>query len=124
VYIRAVWEIEVTDEFRDWYESLDEDAQAPIIAAVERLEQRGPALPRPTVAEVSGSKIHNLKELRPAGTSIRILLVFDPRRSAILLLGADKAEHGWKAWYAPAIAAAERLYADYLDELRQEGLIE
>lgn len=90
----------------------------------ERLEQRGPALGRPLVGQVDGSKIHNLKELRPLGKTIRVLFVFDPRREAILLLGADKAEHGWKAWYPAAIAAAERLYADYVNDLRKEGLIE
>jgi hypothetical protein len=119
-----MWEIEVTDEFRDWYEDLSEDEQAPIMVAAEVLGQRGPSLGRPLVAEVAGSKIHNLKELRPSGTSIRILFVFDPRRTAILLVGADKAEHGWKAWYPGAIAEAEALYDTYLSELRTEGLIE
>jgi hypothetical protein len=94
------------------------------MAAVERLEQHGPSLGRPTVGEIAGSEIHNLKELRPAGTSFRILFVFDPRRSAILLLGADKGEHGWNDWYRRAVAQAERLYADHLDELRKEGLLE
>jgi len=50
--------------------------------------------------------------------------VFDPRRTAILLLGADKAEHGWKRWYRDAIPEAERLYNEYLEELRKEGLVE
>lgn len=117
-------EIEVTDEFRDWYEDLDEEGQAPIDAAMEVLEQRGPSLGRPLVGEVAGSKIHNLKELRPVGTSIRILFVFDPRRAAILLVGADKAEHGWKDWYSGAISDAEDLFDTYLSELRTEGLIE
>lgn len=92
------------------------------MAAVERLQQHGPSLGRPTVGEVTGSRIHNLKELRPTGTSIRILFVFDPRRSAILLVGADKAEHGWKSWYPTAIRTAEDLYDDYLDQLHREGL--
>jgi hypothetical protein len=118
-----MWEIEVTDEFQDWYEALDEETQAPIDAAVERLELAGPTLGRPTVGEVAGSRIHNLKELRPSGSSIRVLFCFDPRRAAILLLGADKAEHGWKAWYRDAIAEAERLYDKYLDDLTREGLI-
>lgn len=119
-----MWEVNVTDEVREWYEGLDGETQAPIMVAVERLQQNGPALGRPTVGEVAGSRVHNLKELRPAGTSIRILFVFDPRRAAILLVGADKAEHGWKAWYPGAIGDAERLYDEYLSDLRREGLIE
>lgn len=117
-----MWEVEVTDQFRDWYEVLDGETQAPIDVAVERLEQMGPTLGRPTVGEVAGSQIHNLKELRPAGTSIRILFVFDPRRMAIFLVGADKAEHGWKAWYPGAIAQAEDLYDEHLSQIDKEGL--
>ena len=49
---------------------------------------------RPIVDKVSGSKFHNMKELRSAGTSIRILFIFDPNRQAILLLGGDK-EGNW-----------------------------
>ena len=56
--------------------------------------------------------------------SLRVLFMFDPRRAAILLLGGDKAEAGWKAWYADAIAEAERLYDEHLTELRKEGQIE
>jgi hypothetical protein len=113
-----------TDEFAEWYHGLDEDDQARVEAAVDLLEQRGPNLGRPVVGEVVGSRIHNLKELRPRGSSIRVLFAFDPRRTAILLLGADKAEHGWKRWYAGAVADAERLYDEYLGELRREGMIE
>jgi hypothetical protein len=41
-----------------------------------------------------------------------------------LLVGGDKAEEGWRAWYPKAIAEAERLYENYLGELREEGIIE
>lgn len=120
-----MWEVEVTDEFRDWYEDLDEDSQERIAAAVKLLQERGPSLPRPVVGEVAGSSIHNLKELIPRGSSIRILFVFDPRRHAILLLGADKAEQNWNEWYDRiGKPEAERLYAEYLSELKREGLIE
>lgn len=119
-----MWNIEVTDEFADWYEALSESDQEPIRAAVERLSQTGPTLGRPVVAEISGSKIHNLKELRPVSSSIRVLFVFDPRRTGILLVGGDKGQHGWKAWYSGAIAQAETLYSNYLAEIREEGLIE
>src|SRR5438128_866406 len=93
-------------------------------AAVDMLEERGPNLKRPVVGEIVGSRIHNLKELRPPSSSIRILFVFDPRRSAILLVGGDKAEHGWERWYPDAIEEAEQLYETYLEELRRAGLRE
>jgi hypothetical protein len=115
-----MWEVEYTDEFEEWWDDLDQEEQERITAAVELLMDRGPNLGRPTAAEVAGSSIHNLKELRPRGTSIRILFVFDPRRTAILLLGGDKAEAGWKAWYPDAMKEAERLYAQHLEEIRRE----
>jgi hypothetical protein len=66
-----------------------------------------------------GSNLANLKELR-AGT-IRVLFAFDPRRTAILLLGGDKRGQ-WSRWYLDAIPAAERIYARHLAEIeRQEG---
>ena len=118
-----MWEVEYTDQFEALWEGLTEDEQERITSAIDVLEQRGPALGRPIVGEVAGSKLHNLKELRPLGTSIRVLFVFDPRRTAILLVGGDKAEHGWKTWYAGAIAEAEALYEDHLATLREEGLL-
>ena len=65
-----------------------------------------------------GSQIHNLKELRPgsAGRSeIRILFVFDPWRSAILLVGGGKSGD-WSGWYRRAIPWAEELYKEYVKE--------
>jgi hypothetical protein len=117
------WEVEGTEEFDGWFRDLEALDQARIEAAVEMLQDRGPTLGRPTVDSISGSTIHNLKELRPAGSAIRILFVFDPRRTAILLFGADKSEHGWNKWYPKAIAQAEGLYTEYLNDLREEGLI-
>ncbi len=68
---------------------------------------------RPTVDKVSRSKFHNMKELRPAGTSIRILFIFDPNRQAILLLGGDK-KGNWKSWYDQNIPVAEERYENWL----------
>jgi hypothetical protein len=70
-------------------------------------------LGRPTVDRVIGSKFHNMKELRPAGTSVRILFVFDPQRQAILLLGGDKAGN-WRSWYDKNIPVPDERYARWL----------
>ena len=63
-----------------------------------------------------------MKELRPraAGRYLRILFMFDPRRQAILLYGGSKARQ-WSNWYRTAIPAAERLYEQYLADLRAQG---
>jgi hypothetical protein len=117
------WQVEVTDEFTAWYEGLDPEQQDRVNAAIDELEERGPALGRPWVDTLAGSKLANLKELRVHRDGhLRILFVFDPRRTAILLLGGDKTRQ-WAEWYRWAIPEAERLYDMYLEELRREGLL-
>jgi hypothetical protein len=124
-YTGVVWEVEHTDQFEEWWNELTEDQQVRIAAVVDVLQEKGPNLKRPLVGSVEGSRIGNLKELviPGSGDDLRVLFVFDPRRAAILLLGGDKTGL-WKAWYPQAIADAERLYDEHLDELRKEGLIE
>lgn len=41
------YEVEVSNEFRDWYEPLSEAEQDSISRVVGLLEERGPALPFP-----------------------------------------------------------------------------
>jgi hypothetical protein len=63
--------------------------------------------------------IHHLKELRPgsAGKSeIRVILAFDPTRSALLLPGGDKAGN-WQRWHRENIPVAERPYLEYATEV-------
>jgi hypothetical protein len=57
-----------------------------------------------------------MKELRSPVGNIRILLAFDPRRTAILLVGGDKTNR-WQVWYARMIPVADDLYDEYLREL-------
>ena len=61
----------------------------------------------------------HLKEIRPLGTSVRIIFTFAPNRTPILLYAADKAGD-WNAWYPRAIREAERLYEEYLQETGQK----
>jgi hypothetical protein len=116
------WEIEYTDEFDEWFDGLGEEAQEDVALAVEKLEERGPALPRPLADTVEGSRHSNMKELRPLGTNIRALFAFDPRRMAILLIGGDKTDR-WREFYEEMIPVADDLYDEHLDELREEGEI-
>ncbi len=65
------WEVEVTDQFEEWWYDLREAEQDALDAAVERLEMLGPALGRPLADTLKGSRHPNMKELRPPGTNIR-----------------------------------------------------
>jgi hypothetical protein len=59
-----MWEIEFTDEFGAWWNSLSEDAQESVAASVVLLRWLGPNLARPHADVLKGSKHSNMKELR------------------------------------------------------------
>ena len=71
---------------------------------------------------VKGCAHHNMKELRVSagGRRLRVLFLFDPRGTAVLLLGGDKTG-SWSDWYADAVAQADEIYERYLADLRAEG---
>jgi hypothetical protein len=74
-----MWDVLYTDEFGAWFETLTADQQDAVIARVDLLEAEGPALGRPTVDAIAGSRRPNMKELRVSkGGAIRILFAFDP----------------------------------------------
>jgi hypothetical protein len=116
------WEIEYTEEFEAWWNSLDEDEQESLAASVGLLEELGPQLPRPHSDTINGSKHSNMKELRTQhqGRPLRTFYAFDPRRMAILLIGGDKT--GDDRFYDRMIPLADKLYDRHLKELKNEGL--
>ena len=115
------WAVKVTDEYAAWFTMLikeDLGSATQVAQAVAALREEGPALGRPLVDRLKGTKIHHLKELRPGSrgrSEIRIIFAFDPSRSALLLLGGDKAGN-WQRWYRDNIPLAEQLYLDYTAE--------
>lgn len=118
-----VWEIELTDQAKGWLLSLDDDSYDSMAAVLGALEVSGPTLGRPSVDSISGSRHHNMKELRSVGGNLRALFCFDPRRTAIVLLGGDKTSD-WTGWYERNIRIADDLYDEYLNEIKKEGLID
>ncbi len=117
------WDIEYTDEFGEWWSSLSEDEQVSLDASVRLLEERGPTLGFPHSSGINGSKHGHMRELRTQhdGRPLRTLYAFDPRRSAILLIGGDKT--GDNRWYDIHVPIADRLYDEHLMQLQKEGLI-
>ena len=118
-----MWVVEYTDEFERWWRTLSEHEQIDLVAGVELLEQLGPQLSRPYADSVKGSRHSNMKELRTqsGGNPLRTFYAFDPRRHAILLIGGDKT--GDDRFYETMVPLADRLYDEYIDELRNEGMI-
>lgn len=114
------WEVEYTEEFGIWWDTLTEAEQIDVDAMVRLLETKGPALKFPYSSGVHQAKHGQLRELRiqHQGRPYRILYAFDPRRIAILLLGGNKTGHD--QWYEQFVPRADLLYEDHLKSLRQE----
>ncbi len=112
------WEVEYTSEFGAWWDGLNIGEQKDVSLAVTLLEEKGPALRRPHVGAISNSRHANMKELviQHAGRPYRVLFVFDPRRTGILLIGGDKT--GNNRWYHEFIPVADTLFDDHLKQMR------
>lgn len=117
------WDVEYTEEFGTWWEGLDEGTQIAIDATVRLLEVKGPQLPFPHSSDVRGSRFGQMRELRiqHKGAPYRILYAFDPRRTAILLIGGNKG--GDDRWYEAYVPRADQLYEDHLATLVKEGVL-
>jgi hypothetical protein len=117
------WEVEGTDEFTEWFQALTEAEKADVVAVVDMLVDHGPHLGFPQTSGVEQSKHSHMRELRiqHAGRPYRVLYAFDPRRTGILLIGGDKT--GDNRWYDIHVPLADRLYDEYIEEIRKEGLI-
>jgi hypothetical protein len=116
----VAWEVEFTDEFEAWWGSLSTDEQEVISAKVDLLEERGPALSRPHADVIVSSRHANMKELRGKVDErhLRVLFAFDPRRSALLLIGGDKTDNPY--WYEKFVPIADDLFDKHLQEIAKE----
>lgn len=114
-----MWRVDQTEEENAWFKNLDEEAREAILEAVKVLAQIGPALGRPRVDSIDGSKHQNMKELRVQnkGRLFRIFFAFDPERVAMLLIGGDK--KGNKRFYDQMIPKADKLYDRHLENFRK-----
>ncbi len=119
----ATWEIEYTDEFFEWWETLSDETQDVIAAIVGLLGIHGSSLGYPHSSKIQTSKHAHMRELRAQhkGDPYRVLYAFDPRRCAILLIGGKKT--GQDRWYEEYVPIADKLYDEHLDVLKKEGLI-
>lgn len=114
------WDIEVTSEFERWWDLRNEAEREDVRASVGLLEERGPSLPFPYSSGVVMSKHERMRELRiqHRGRPYRVLYAFDPRRTAVLLIGGDKT--GDDRWYEKNVPLADRLLDHHLADLRKK----
>ena len=110
-----MWDIDATEEYLEWFRSLNSDAQKAILTKVILLEEFGPQLGRPHADTLKGSSIKNLKELRARTQTqiLRVLYYFNEERQALLLIGGDKKGKNEKVFYDRLIQTAEQLIQRY-----------
>ncbi len=118
------YEVEVTDEFTSWWNQLSEREQDDATKVVEALEEQGTNLPKQYSSSIRTSRHGHMRELRvqSGGRPIRIFYAFDPRRTAILLIGGRK--RGQDRFYRDYVRRADAIYDQYLRELQREGLLQ
>jgi hypothetical protein len=68
-------EVEFTEVFGAWWDSLDEEEQESVDASVQLSIELGPALPYPHSSDVKGARHGNMRELRVQHTYIRVNLI-------------------------------------------------
>ena len=109
------------DLFADWFTGLSEEEQVSVGRVVDLLVEHGPSLPFPYSSGIEASRHGRMRELRiqHRGRPYRVLYSFDPRRTAILLLGGDKT--GNARWYEENVPRADAFFEEYLRELDAEG---
>jgi len=119
----VAYEVEFTDEFGDWWNQLSAEEQSSVRAYVKLLADYGVALKHPYCSGIEKSRHDHMRELRVqhAGRPYRVLYAFDPRRTALLLIGGDKT--GNDRWYETFVPLADQIYDRHLQQLREEGEI-
>jgi hypothetical protein len=104
-------------------DGLTEAEQKSVDLTVSLLQELGPTLRMPHSSGVEMSRHAHMRELRiqHQGRPYRILYAFDPRRAAMLLIGADKTGNGTGngRWYEEYVPVADAIYDRHLKELER-----
>lgn len=112
------WTVLFHPEFEPEFDALARAVRDELLASAIVLHQIGPALGRPLVDTLHGSKISNLKELRfSAGDGAwRVAFAFAPKRQAILLIAGDKTGVAKDRFYRPFVRRAEKRFINWIKE--------
>ena len=107
-----LWIVLLHDEFADEVRYMHREVRTELMAKAGLLGQFGPALGRPHVDTLKGSRHARMKELRfdAAGGVWRVAFAFDPARRAVLLVAGDKAGRDQRRFYRSLIATADSRY--------------
>lgn len=111
-----MWSIGMCPEFTVEFGKLAMEVQDELLAQLHLLACRGPALGRPRVDTLKGSRYSNMKELRfSVGDGVwRVAFAFDPSRCALLLVAGDKAGISERRFYRSLIDRADARFERHL----------
>ena len=117
-----MWAVLLHDAFDAELNDLPEAVQDEVLALMGLLKQFGPALGRPRVDTLKGSRHANMKELRfdAADGVWRVAFAFDPKRQAILLVGGDKSGGSEKRFYRQLIKKADARFDEHVKRIEKE----
>lgn len=111
-----MWSIGMCPEFTVEFGMLEMEVPDELLAQLQLLACCGPALGRPRVDTLKGSRHSNMKELRfSVGNGVwRIAFAFDPSRFAVLLVAGDKAGISERRFYRSLIERADARFGRHL----------
>ena len=110
------WEVLLHEAFESQLKALDADLQDEILAHARLLQDFGPALGRPMVDTLKGSRHPNMNELRIRWRRNvwRVAFAFDPERNAILLAAGDKRGADQRRFYRGLMDVADSRFDEHL----------
>ncbi len=113
-----MWTIRFCDEFTSDFDDMDESTQERMLGHLRLLQASGPALGRPHVDTLNGSRYPNMKELRftERNSVWRVAFAFDPDRHAIILVAGDKAGMREERFYQGLIRRADARFDNHLSK--------
>ena len=116
------WEIVFHPVFDPEFDALPIAVQDELLAQAKLLEAFGPALARPRVDTLKGSRHANMKELRfqAADGTWRVAFAFDPKRRGILLVAGDKSGASETRFYKQLIKKADDRFDTHLERLKKK----
>ena len=116
------WDVGFDPAFDSEFDALPTAVQDELLALAKLLEAFGPALARPRVDTLKGSRHANMKELRfQADDGVwRVAFAFDPRRKAVLFVAGDKSGVKERLFYRRLIEKADKRFDMHLGRLKDE----
>jgi hypothetical protein len=130
-----MWSLVAHPEVREWLYEIRKADRAAATLTVRAIQQvlsgAGPEEPRPLVERIKGSRVRELRELRPATgghTEVKLLFAFvgdcataryHDDRGHLVLLVAGENPGTWAKWYRDAVPLAERRYREYREYQEQ-----